>query len=113
MAKRRRVRRYARRAYGYARRKAKGFTLPLLPLIGLGAGISYPAQIAMRGDWKNASSTLLYNYTGFAANGSFNTAGLKVGLLPLLAGILGHKIVGGKLGVNRVLASAGVPFIRV
>ena len=47
------------------------------------------------------------------ANRRFTTARLHLGLYPMIAGFLVHRFIGGGLGVNRALASAGVPFIRL
>lgn len=47
------------------------------------------------------------------ANRRFTTARLHLGLYPIVAGFLVHKIIGGWLGVNRAIASAGVPMIRL
>lgn len=46
------------------------------------------------------------------ANRSFTTARLHLGLYPMLAGFIVHKLAS-MFGVNRALASAGVPLIRI
>jgi hypothetical protein len=59
-------------------------------------------------------------YLGFAGTNNFgynDTIGfhpylLKYGTLPLAAGVLAHKLAN-KFGVNRMLKSAGIPFIRI
>jgi hypothetical protein len=52
--------------------------------------------------------------TGYMIDtGKFNFGYLKQGLLPIVAGLLVHKFIGGKLGVNRALAGAGIPFVRI
>ena len=100
------------------RRSARKFTLPIAPIAGLAAGLIGPAQYAMAGNYTFAVDQLAYNYTGIAgiAEGTphFNPEGLTRGLLPLVIGGLVHKFVGGApLNLNRMLASAGVPVIRI
>jgi len=46
------------------------------------------------------------------ANRRITTARLHLGLYPILAGFMVHKLAG-MLGVNRAIASAGVPLIRL
>ena len=40
-------------------------------------------------------------------------SGLGSGLYPILAGLAVHKIVGGYMGVNRSLAAARIPWLRI
>ena len=47
------------------------------------------------------------------STGKFTTANLRLGLYPIVAGFLVHKVIGGMLGINRMLARSGVPFIRI
>ena len=46
-------------------------------------------------------------------DGSWNPGLLTLGLLPILLGGIVHRFVGGRLGVNRMLAGAGIPFLRL
>lgn len=102
----------------YAKRKArrrKGFTIPIaltLPLI-------WPAQKAYHiytetGSIESAIRNYFAYYTGWTGNParSWEPAYLKYGLAPLAAGFVLHKVAG-RVGVNRMLASAGVPFVRI
>ncbi|GAI32548.1 unnamed protein product, partial [marine sediment metagenome] len=50
-----------------------------------------------------------YNYETH----SWHPTDMRYGLLPILLGMGVHKIVGSKLGVNRALGRAKVPFIRI
>lgn len=94
-------------------RKARSFTLPLAPIVGLGAGLSVPIQDLMAGNYKGAIEGATRNYTGYdPVSGQWNASYLWNGAVPLLIGILVHKIAS-KLGVNRVLGQAGVPIIRI
>jgi len=52
--------------------------------------------------------------TGFDFwNGTFNFGTMRYGLLPIVGGLAVHWLVGQKLGLNRVLGRAGIPFIRL
>ncbi|GAH99796.1 unnamed protein product [marine sediment metagenome] len=50
-----------------------------------------------------------YNYETH----SFSVGDMRYGLMPILLGMGVHKFIGGKLGVNRALGRAKVPFIRL
>lgn len=45
--------------------------------------------------------------------GKFAADKLSFGLYPVIAGLLIHWLVGGKLGVNRALGRARIPIIRI
>jgi len=110
--KKRSVRRTARRRRS---RKRKGMTIPLAVVGGLAAGLAEPAQKALEGDFEYALALLSRNYTGFRpGTGTWEPGYLKNGLLPLVAGLMVHKFVGGSpLNLNRALAASGIPFIRI
>lgn len=99
------------------KRSRRKFTVPISVVAGLGAGLLKPAQAIMAGDYPGALNWLAYSYAGIGGaltdNPHFAPEGLKFGVLPLVVGALVHKFVGGSLGVNRTLAAAGVPFIRI
>lgn len=97
------------------KKKAKRkFTLPLAPIIGLLAGVAPAIGPAMAGDIDGAVNVLKYNYLGITHDNRFDANGLKKGLLPLIVGALVHKFVGGPpLNVNRMLAAANVPVLRI
>lgn len=53
-------------------------------------------------------------YIGYdPRNGQFNAGWLGMGLLPLIGGGIIHKFVGGRLGINRMIANSGIPVLRV
>lgn len=112
VAKRRRAVAVRRgKIFGRARvsRKAK-FTLPLAVVAGfvpVGMGLW-----ANRGSVTGMANQLRSGFLGLNENGSFQWANLKGGLLPVGSGILVHMIAG-KLGINRAIARAGIPFIRI
>lgn len=52
--------------------------------------------------------------TGWMPNEKkFEPKQMMSGAVPMIAGVLAHKFIGQKLGVNRALSQAGVPFIRI
>lgn len=101
-----------------ARKKKRGkrkFTLPIAPIVGLAAGIVEPAQQLMAGNMIDAANIASINYLGYDfVNKTFNAQHMLRGLVPLVLGGLVHKFVGGApLNVNKMLAAAGVPVIRI
>lgn len=109
MAKKRSV---ARRRYSFARRgfrRARKMTLPVAVVAGF-----MPAVV---GVWNRRNSvTEIGNYlqSGFTgvSNGQFNFANLRQGLIPVAAGFIAH-MVAGRLGINRAIAQARIPLIRI
>lgn len=102
------------------RRYRRSLTIPLAPAIGLAAGFAgpmghSPIDWAMKRDWRSSLVRLTKNYTGFDPNtGNWNASDLAYGFLPLLAGVLVHKFVGGyPLNVNKMLAQHKIPLIRI
>lgn len=102
------------------KRAARKFTLPIAPIVGLLAGLAgpqgdSPIQYALDGDYESAIARLSKSYTGYDPNtGKWEPHLMTAGLVPLLIGGLVHKFVGGApLNMNRMLASANVPVIRI
>lgn len=97
------------------RRRSKKFTIPLAPIAGLASGLAEPIGHIMQGQVPEAMNDLVRNYTGIEpATGKFHMSYIQKGLVPLIAGLMIHKFVGGPpLNANKVLASANVPFIRI
>ena len=53
-------------------------------------------------------------YSGFDVNTRrFSVDNMRYGLVPLLAGLALSRIVGGMLGVNRILARSRIPLLRI
>lgn len=90
-------------------------TIPLAPMAGLAAGLADPVIAALNGDYPRVALTLVSNYTGYdISQNKWNPAALLKGVAPLVAGLLVHKFIGGPpLNLNKVLANARVPFIRI
>ena len=102
--------RYAKRAH----RRAAKTTVPLAVLAGF-----VPLTKDVWGGYKSGGAAgaghyLVGDITGYDSNtGGFNVPwALNHFWLPVGAGILVHKVAS-RLGVNRALGRAGVPFIRV
>jgi len=102
------------------RRGKRAFTLPIAPIAGLAAGLAGPIAIAAAGNPPYGLQKAIANYTGVVLGGSdfkfqrFDYTQMQNGLLPLVIGGLVHKFVGGApLNMNRMLASANVPIIRI
>jgi len=101
--------------------RSRSFTIPLAPTLGLIAGMAEPIQwgigegFALDRGWLNDRRGLIARYTGYSPWGKdFDINRLKEGLLPLIAGMLVHKFVGGRpLNLNATLARAGVPLVRL
>jgi hypothetical protein len=71
------------------------------------------------GVWnRRASGTAVADYlqAGFTGitpgTGQFNLGNLRLGLMPVFAGFICHTIAS-KLGINRAIGRAGIPFIRI
>lgn len=101
------------------KRRNNQMTIPLAIVVPLAAGIGPSVAAIMRDQSpENVAGTLNHLtmiYTGYnAMAGNFEMGALAKGLLPLIAGGLVHKFVGGApLNINRILAAAKVPFIRI
>jgi hypothetical protein len=112
MAKRKRFTR-ARRYYGRARARASKMTVPVAVLGGIiGApSVRLMADSIKAGQWNYA----LIHAGGFAGideTGKFNFAKLQANYMPILAGVLVHKLAG-RLGINAMLGKAKIPLLRV
>lgn len=98
------------------RRAKKKFTIPLAIVAGfipLGSDIWTAAH---SGTPRDIPNTIVNDITGInmvdPQHMRWQWDGLKRGTLPILGGFLIHKLAG-SVGLNRTLARAGVPFIRI
>jgi len=114
MAKTRTIVRY-RTAKAKQHRKAS-MTIPVAVVAGfapLGFGLVSAGKRALSGDMAGASQELVIRTTGWNQDTkSWNSGIFMQSYGPILAGLLVHKLAG-RLGVNRALGRAGVPFLRV
>ena len=113
MARTRTIRRYrvARRS---VRRKAKGMTIPVAALAGFIPLAGVMVTSFKQGGATLAGNNLVSNLTGYdIPTKTWSFGYMEKGTIPIVAGLLAHKLIGQKLGVNRMLANAGVPFVRI
>lgn len=113
-----------RRRYSVRRKivaRAKKMTIPLAAVAGflpvLSWGITDFKAGGAKGLLKTAECLIPWNFSGTNKNADGSDAGfysykLKYGLYPIVAGLAIHKLAG-YLGINKMLARAGIPFIRV
>lgn len=93
-------------------RRGKGITFPIAVVAGF-----IPAAVDLWGKKDNPmalgneASRIFLGWDYWDAN--FDLQRMKWGTLPIIIGLLVHKFVGGKLGINKMLARSGVPFIRL
>ena len=89
------------------------FTLPLAVVAGFAPGASRTIGHFQNGGVQGGLNELSRIYIGYDRDsGQFQPWLLRYGLYPVVAGVLIHKVAG-LLGVNRMLARAGIPFIRI
>ena len=94
------------------RRKA-GFTLPVAVVAGFLPGISTSLDYFNRYGFQGLSTQLGRVYLGYDSQTSRWIPSLMwQGTGPLAIGLIVHKVAS-MLGVNRALASARIPFIRI
>lgn len=101
------------------RRHKTGFTVPISIVAGFAPGLSTvwshkaggPAEMAAEASrvYMGYASTNQYGYNDTIG---FHPYLLKYGTLPVVMGVLAHKFIGGKLGLNRMIAKAGIPILR-
>jgi hypothetical protein len=114
------VRRMAKKKY----HRRGGFTLPIAPVAGIVGGIAMAKHpwaaegdtiinLAMRGDLQNAFKSIGPAFTGFDDRGNFHLDAVLKVYGPMVLGAVIHWVVGGKLGINRMLGRAKVPIIRI
>ena len=112
------ITRYRTRTVRGRRRSKAGFKLPLAVVAGF-----TPLAYKMWSGFKSTDP----NYGGIfgafregaqqfgidpVTGGGVNFAQTARGLTPIVAGFLIHKLAS-KLGINRAIAQAGIPFVRI
>lgn len=101
------------RAKGKGKHHARKMTIPLAIVGGIVPGLAYTWQGWQSSGFTGAMNNLSGAYTGYnptTHTWSINT--MRWGTFPLLGGIFVHKIASA-LGVNKAIARAGIPFIRI
>ncbi len=112
MAKKRaRRRNYFRRGKSYRKR----FTLPLAVVGGFIPILSTSYVGFKQGGLGMAGRQFVTTLTGFDPENSaagWQPKEMRRGALPILVGYVAHMIAS-KLGINRALGRAGIPFVRI
>jgi hypothetical protein len=94
-------------------RRSSGFTLPIAVVAGFFPAVSSTVTFAGQVGWKGVMPHLSRIMTGYNPdNNTFNAAHLMRGMGPILLGLGVHKIAS-KLGINRALGAARIPFVRI
>jgi hypothetical protein len=99
-------------------RKAKrsrrhGFTIPLAVIGGLVPTAAFAAEGLKVGGPVEAAKRASMRLTGWNPwVGQWYLSEFAAGWLPILAGVVAHKLAN-KTGINRAIASAGIPVLRV
>lgn len=102
-----------------ARRRARGFTVPVAVLAGLAPIVIDAVEPALTygldaNSLREGANRLTMGFTGYDPR--TKTWGhwdyLMKGLGLTLLGVGAHKLAG-KWGINRAIAQAGIPFIRI
>ncbi len=106
---RRRLSRSYSRKFRSSRRPK--FTLPLAIVAGF-----VPAVVGVwnrRGSGSAVADYLQMGFTGITpGSGQFSINNMRVGLIPVVAGFFTHMIAS-KIGINRAISRAGIPWIRI
>lgn len=93
-----------------------GMTIPLAVVAGfapLAMGELGAVKRALAGDTAGAAQQAVIYATGYNTDTkSFHWPTFMGSYGPILAGMVLHKLAG-RMGVNRALGKAGVPFIRI
>ncbi len=98
---------------GKRSRSRGGFTLPLAVIAGFGPMTADVIHGYQTGGISSAANDLLANVSGYDARSkSWSFSLLAKGLGPVVLGVLVHKLAG-RLGVNRAMSRAGIPWIRI
>jgi hypothetical protein len=91
----------------------KQFTIPIAIVAGLAPGAATTYQGFKAGGAKGALQELAGCMIGFDDySHTWNFAKTRWGLQPLIGGMIIHKIAS-MVGLNKAIAAAGIPFIRI
>ncbi len=89
------------------------FTLPLAVVAGFAVPVSRAWDAGKTGGYKEGVGEISRDIIGIKPwIGGWTSEYLHFGLYPILIGFGVHKLAGA-LGVNRMIAQAGIPVIRI
>lgn len=95
-------------------RKNGGMKIPVAVIAGFFPAVSSTLTFTSQVGWKGALPHLSRIMTGYNPDdGRWYPAMMLKGVAPIVLGIGVHKLIGGRLGVNRALSAAGIPLIRL
>lgn len=95
------------------RSRNKSLTVPLAVITPLAANIA-DAWVTGGRNWEGLLDQLSQRFAGYSPKYGWQPQRFARGMGSLVLGAFIHKYVGGPpLNLNRVLAAAGVPFIRI
>lgn len=95
--------------------RRKGFTLPLAVLAGFAPPAMRVYSTTRQFGVQQGIGEFSRIFTGFDVynpGAGWNVNNMVYGALPVAVGMLVHKVAA-RLGVNRMLSSAGIPFVRI
>ena len=96
------------------KRGNRKFTIPLAPVLGIAVSLASPIKMALAGQYDAAIEEAGARLLGIDGSGGFHWDWMARGVGPIVVGLLVHKFVGGApFNLNRMLASANVPVIRI
>jgi len=92
-----------------------GFTLPLAVVAGFASPVGRAGSQFINVGWQAGVSEISKSMIGidpYANPIKFDWTYLRYGLVPIALGVGVHKLAG-MFGLNRMIARAGIPFIRI
>jgi len=96
------------------RSMAKRTTVPIGLVAGMLPGVTRSFNVFQSKGAQSGANEALAIYTGFdPQTRQWSIQNMQFGLIPLIAGLLLSRFVGGGLGINRMLARARVPLLRI
>jgi len=95
------------------RRRSRSFTIPITVAVPTAYVLYNSALYAINQSPQVALEKTTKWFTGYSLEtGKWSWQNLKLGLFPILGGVIAHKVAG-KLGINKAIASTGMPWIRI
>jgi hypothetical protein len=106
--------RYRTRIIKTRHRSKAGMTVPIAVLAGFAPLAIDCLEMVNRYGIKEVPHALAYNLAGINTweGNKFDIRLLAKGWAPIIGGLVVHKLAS-KMGFNRMLAQAGVPFLRI
>lgn len=88
--------------------------VPMGVIAGMLPGVARSFSVFQLQGAQAAANEFISIYSGFdPITRRFSVANLGYGLMPLFAGLMLSRVVGGMLGVNRLLGRSRIPLLRI